>query len=98
MTPGSSCFPSRGPAEVRRVTERQLVSLSMLCSPPHSNWLAGVGALAGCFLLGQEPEGPEDAELQIMGPGPHSFRTHTTDYFAYTNSQTFPDSSEVATG
>lgn len=33
VTPGSSYFPSRGPAEVRRVTERELVSLSVLRAP-----------------------------------------------------------------
>lgn len=33
MAPGSSYFPSQGPAEVRRVTERELVSLSMLRAP-----------------------------------------------------------------
>ncbi len=33
MAPGSSYFPSRGPAEVRRVTERELVSLSVLRAP-----------------------------------------------------------------
>lgn len=31
--PGSSNFPSRGPAEVRRVTERGLVILSMFLAP-----------------------------------------------------------------
>lgn len=33
VAPGSSYFPSWGPAEVRRVTERELVSLSVLHAP-----------------------------------------------------------------
>lgn len=33
VAPGSSYFPSWGPAEVRRVTERELVSLSVLRAP-----------------------------------------------------------------
>lgn len=33
VAPGSSYFLSQGPAEVRRVTERELVSLSMLRAP-----------------------------------------------------------------
>lgn len=33
VVPGSSCFPSWGPAEVRRVIERELVSLGTLRAP-----------------------------------------------------------------
>lgn len=33
VAPGSSYFPSWGPAEVRRVIERELVSLSTLRAP-----------------------------------------------------------------
>lgn len=33
VAPGSSYFPSRGPAEVSRVTERELVSLCVLRAP-----------------------------------------------------------------
>lgn len=70
MAPGSSCFPSRGPAEVRRVTERELVSPSVLratCA------LIGWPEPALCrFLLGQEPVGREDTKLLFMGFGPHS--------------------------
>lgn len=33
VAPGSSYFPSQGPAEVRRVTERELVSPSVLRAP-----------------------------------------------------------------
>ncbi|KAK5878647.1 hypothetical protein CesoFtcFv8_024037 [Champsocephalus esox] len=33
VAPGSSYFPSWGPAEVRRVTERELVSLAVFSAP-----------------------------------------------------------------
>lgn len=33
VAPGSSCFPSRGPAEVRRVIKRELISPSAFCAP-----------------------------------------------------------------
>ena len=33
VAPGFSCFELRGPAELRRVMERELVSISTLCAP-----------------------------------------------------------------
>lgn len=49
------------------------------------NWLAGVSAPLGCFLLGQEPEGYKDAKFLNVGPGPHLLVVDYTDYIYHTN-------------
>lgn len=70
VAPGSSYFPSRGPAEVRRVTERELVSLSVLHTPcALIGWPESVLSLAAsCKVRSQRGWRTPSCRLWTLAP------------------------------
>lgn len=93
--PGSSYFPSWGPAEVRRVTERELVSLSMLRAPRTLiGWPESALSLAAsCWVIGQR--GQRTPSCRLWAQASIYSSAHTTRYFN-TGTITIPSQQQQA--